>query len=88
MHAGEVGWPHLLNSVNVDYVTLHYDDVTTRLPASVQRVADFVGVELPRAKVPAVPALSRQADAATEQFVEEWRYETGGCAPCEDDSER
>jgi LPS sulfotransferase NodH len=25
---------------------------------------------------------------ATEQFVEEWRHETDGCAACEDDSER
>jgi hypothetical protein len=48
----------------------------------------FVGVELPHANVPTIPALSRQADATTEQFVEEWRHETGGCAACEDDSER
>jgi hypothetical protein len=59
-----------------------------RLPESVQRIADFVGIELPDANVPAIPALSRQADATTEQFVEEWRHETGGCAACEDDSER
>jgi LPS sulfotransferase NodH len=88
MHAGEIGWPHLLNSINVDYLILHYDDVTMRLPESVQRIADFVGIELPDANVPAIPALSRQADATTEQFVEEWRHETGGCAACEDDSER
>jgi LPS sulfotransferase NodH len=88
MHAGEIGWPHLLNSINVDYVTLHYDDVTMRLPESVQRVANFVGVGLPHANVRAIPALSRQADAATEQFVEDWRHETGGCAACEDDRER
>jgi LPS sulfotransferase NodH len=88
MHAGEIGWPHLLNSINVDYLILHYDDVTMRLPESVQRIADFVGIELPDANVPAIPALIRQADATTEQFVEEWRHETGGCAACEDDSER
>lgn len=87
MHAGEIGWPHLLNSINVDYVTLHYDDVTARLPQSVRRVADFVGVKLPDADMPAVPVLSRQADTATEQFVAEWRHETGGCPACEDDSE-
>jgi LPS sulfotransferase NodH len=88
MHAGEIGWPHLLSSINVDYVTLHYDDVTMRLPESVRRVADFAGVDLSGIDVPAIPALSRQADATTEQFVEEWRRETGGCAACKDDSER
>jgi LPS sulfotransferase NodH len=88
MHAGEMGWPHLLNSINVDYMTLHYDDVTMRLPQSVRRVAEFVGVELPHANVPTTHALSRQADATTERFLEEWRRETGGCAACQDDSER
>lgn len=87
MHAGEIGWPHLLNSVNVDYLTLHYHDVTTRLPHSVRLVADFVGIELPDSSVPAIPALSRQADTTTEQFVAEWRHETGGCSACEGDSE-
>jgi LPS sulfotransferase NodH len=87
MHAAEIGWPHLLSSINVDYVTLHYDDVTIRLSQSVRRVADFVGVELPGADPPAVPALRRQADTATERFVSEWRRETGGCPACEDDTE-
>jgi LPS sulfotransferase NodH len=85
MHAAEIGWPQLLNSIDVDYVTLHYDDVTTKLPQSVRRIADFVGVELPGADVPAAPALRRQADTATEQFVAEWRRETGGCPACEDE---
>jgi len=67
---------------------LHYDDVTMRLPESVRRIADFVGVGLPDTNVPAIPALSRQADATTEQFVVEWQHETGGCEACEDDSER
>jgi LPS sulfotransferase NodH len=83
MHAGEIGWPHLLKSIDVDYLTLHYDDVATGLPRSVRRVAEFVEVELPDASVPATPALSRQADATTEQFVAEWRHETGGCSACE-----
>jgi trehalose 2-sulfotransferase len=87
MHAGEIGWPQLLNSINVDYVTLHYDDVAIRLSQSVQCVAEFVGVELPDADVPAVPVLSRQADTATEQFVAEWQHETGGCPACEDGTE-
>jgi hypothetical protein len=60
MHAGEIGWPQLLNSINVDYVTLHYDDVAMRLLQSVHRVADFVGIKLPP------PALVlRMAVAAT-----------------------
>jgi trehalose 2-sulfotransferase len=87
MHAGEIGWPQLLNSINVNYMTLRYGEVTTRLPQSVRRVADFVGVELPDTDVPAVPVLSRQADTATEQFVTEWQHETGGCPACEDDGE-
>lgn len=86
MHAGETGWPHLLNSINVDYLTLHYDDVTTGLPRSVRRVADFVGVGLADADVPVVPGLSQQADNATEQFVAQWRDETGGCPACADGS--
>jgi LPS sulfotransferase NodH len=87
MHAGEIGWPQLLNSINVDYLTLHYDDVTMRLPQSVHRVADFAGIKLPDADLPAVPTLSRQADIATEQFVTEWRHETGGCPACADATE-
>jgi hypothetical protein len=87
MHAGEIGWPQLLNSINVDYLTLHYDDVTMRLPQSVHRVADFVGIKLSETDVPAVPALGRQADTATEQFIAEWWHETGGCPACVDGTE-
>lgn len=63
------------------------DDVTMRLPQSVHRVADFVGVKLPETDVPAVPTRGRQADAVTEQFIAEWRHETGGCPACVDDTE-
>jgi hypothetical protein len=41
MHAGEIGWPRLLNGINVDYLTLRYHDTATRLGESVRRVADF-----------------------------------------------
>ena len=87
MHAGEIGWPHLLDSINVDYLTLRYRDVAMGLGESVRRVAGFVGVGLPGASTAATPALRRQADATTERFVGEWRRATGGCAACEDDSE-
>jgi LPS sulfotransferase NodH len=87
MHAGEIGWPHLLNSINVDYLTLHYHDIAMSLGESVRRVADFIGVGLPEAGMAATPALRRQADAATERFVQEWCRATGGCAACEGDSE-
>jgi hypothetical protein len=39
------------------------------------------------ADMAATSALGRQADAATERFVEEWRSATGGCAACGDDGE-
>ena len=31
MHAGEIGWPQLLNSIDVNVLTLHYRDVTANL---------------------------------------------------------
>jgi hypothetical protein len=39
MHAGEMGWPHQLNSINVDYMTLHCDDVTMRLPGGAPAIS-------------------------------------------------
>jgi LPS sulfotransferase NodH len=88
MHAGEIGWPHLLNSINVNYMTLHYHDIAISLRESLHRVGDFIGVEIPDSSMPATPGLRRQADAATERFIEEWWRATGGCASCENDNER
>jgi trehalose 2-sulfotransferase len=82
MHAGELGWPHLLQSIEVPYFTLTYPEIASDLVAGVRRVARFVGVGLPNTVDQIAPRLSRQADATTERFATEWARSTGGCPAC------
>lgn len=85
MHAGDIAWPNLLTSIDVEYLTLTYHDITSRLGEAVQRVANFVGVDVPHDSQAAAPRSRRQADTATERFNDQWTQTTGGCTACQND---
>ncbi len=82
IHAAEIGWPHFLTSAGIPYLTVQYSEIVKDVGSVVGRIAQFLGVDVPKRTTTISPTLRRQADSVTQQLIDQWTHITGGCSKC------
>jgi LPS sulfotransferase NodH len=82
INAAEIGWPHFLTSAGIPSLTVQYNDIVKDVGSVVGRIAQFLGVDVPKRTTTISPTLRRQADSVTQQFIDQWTRITGGCSKC------
>ena len=75
--------PHFLNGASIPYLTVRYGEIAQDLGVVVERVAEFLCVDLPTRGGNVSPTLRTQADQASERFIGERTRVTGGGPMCE-----
>jgi len=81
-HGADVGWPAILDALGIPTMVVRYDDISTNLRDVANCIAGFVGERLRSEQLPTTATYVRQADEATDRFVELWQQRTGGCDRC------
>jgi len=70
-------WRYVLAANGVKYIEIDFDFAKQNIPAAIERIADFMGVELDPQRVPQQPVTRAQSDALNDEwerrFVADYR---------------
>jgi len=69
----ERGWEWLFSQLGIDPLRVTYEEVASDVTFVVERIADYLGVELSRSRALSAPELRRQADELSHEWARSYR---------------
>lgn len=66
-------WLYLLSSTQKEYLEVDFDELVADMSGSIQRIADFTGVNLDSLSIPDEPVTYRQSSSVKKEWIEKYR---------------
>ena len=63
-------WKYTLATSGCNYLEISFEDVRQDMRQSINRIGDFLGVEISEADIPSTPVTAKQGDATNDLWVE------------------